>query len=133
MTARETALAVTAAAVLLAGCGGGGGDSGAGGASPMPSMSDAQAPPQRLIVDVAIQDGQVTPTNAQLSAAVGEPIVLRVDSDSPDELHVHSTPEHSFDVAAGSGQSFQFTVDMPGRVDVELHELHKTIATIQVR
>ncbi|WP_137144953.1 hypothetical protein [Mycolicibacterium sp. CR10] len=132
MTARETALAVTAVAVLLTGCGGGG-DSGAGGAGAMPSMSDAQAPPQRLVIDVAIQDGRVTPTNAALSAAVGEPIVLRVDSDRPDELHVHSTPEHRFDVVAGPGQSFQFTVDMPGRVDVELHELNKTVATIQVR
>jgi hypothetical protein len=29
-------------------------------------------------------------------------------------------------------QSFQFTVDVPGKVDVELHKLSKTIATIAV-
>ena len=96
-------------------------------------MTDAQAPPERLVVDVTIEGGEVTPVNEQLRAAVGQPIVIKVDSDSTDELHVHSTPEHNFDIGVGTGQSFQFTVDMPGRVDLELHQLHKTVATIQVR
>jgi hypothetical protein len=30
-------------------------------------------------------------------------------------------------------QTFQFTVGVPGKVDVELHKLNKTIATIQVQ
>ena len=85
------------------------------------------------MIDVKIEGGEVTPTNAALRAAVGQPIVLRVDSDGADELHVHSTPEQSFDVAVGAGQTFEFTVEMPGRVDVELHHLDKTVATIQVQ
>ncbi len=97
------------------------------------AMTDAQPPPEQLVIDVTIKGGKVTPTNDQLQAGVGEPIVVRVDSDATDELHVHSTPEHSFDVGIGPAQSFQFTVSVPGRVDVELHELHATIATIQVR
>ncbi|MDZ4265981.1 MAG: hypothetical protein U1D00_09840, partial [Mycobacterium sp.] len=86
-----------------------------------------------LVIDVTIEGGDVTPSNAALQAAVGQPIVIRVASDSADELHVHSTPEHTFDIGVGPDQSFEFTVDMPGRVDVELHQLPKTIATIQVR
>ncbi|PRC46902.1 hypothetical protein C6A85_87705, partial [Mycobacterium sp. ITM-2017-0098] len=97
------------------------------------AMTDAQAPPEQLVIDVTIEGGKVTPTNEQLQAEVNEPIVLRVDSDAADQLHVHSTPEHSFDVGIGPAQSFQFTVTVPGRVDVELHELHTTVATIQVR
>lgn len=96
-------------------------------------MTDAQTPPEQLVVDVTIKGGTVTPTNEQLEAGVNEPIVIRVDSDAVDELHVHSTPEHSFDVGVGPAQSFQFTVAVPGSVDIELHELHTTIATIQVR
>ena len=46
---------------------------------------------------------------------------------------MHSTPEHSFNVEAKPMQSFQFTVDVPGKVDVELHQLNKTIATITVQ
>jgi len=134
VTALNRILAATAAAVLLAGCGGTSESGPTASPSPgAPSLTDAQAPPDRLVVDVTIEGGEVTPTNAQLRAAVGQPIVIRVDSDTADELHVHSTPEHNFDIGVGPGQSFQFTVDMPGRVDVELHQLHKTVATIQVR
>ncbi len=96
-------------------------------------MSNEQAPPTQLVIDVTIKSGGVTPTNAQLTAGVKEQIVVHVNSDAADELHVHSTPEHSFNVEAKPMQSFQFTVDVPGKVDVELHKLNKTIATIQVQ
>ncbi|BBX67692.1 hypothetical protein [Mycolicibacterium psychrotolerans] len=127
-------LALAAAiALLLAGCGGDkSAEEKSSGAAP-PPMTDAQAAPQRLVVDVTIKGGTVTPTNEQLTASLEQPIVIRVDSDAADELHVHSTPEHSFPIAAGQGQSFQFAVDTPGRVDVELHALNKTVATIAVQ
>ncbi len=96
-------------------------------------MTDAQAPPERLVIDVTIKGGQVTPTNEQVQAGLDEQIIIRVNSDVTDELHVHSSPEHTFDVGIGPAQSFQFTVGVPGRVDVELHQLHTTIATIQVQ
>jgi hypothetical protein len=132
---------LTAAALITAGCGGSNSSDSAPGSSSSsqlssvsPSdMSNEQAPPTQLVIDVIIKGGDVTPTNEQLKAGVKEPIVVHVDSDAADELHVHSTPEHSFNVQAKQMQSFQFTVDVPGKVDVELHKLHKTIATIQVQ
>ena len=144
MTTQTTLAALTAAtALLLAGCGGST-DSGAtasssaaagGSASStsIPQLSDQQAPPEQLVVDVTIKGGKVTPTNEQLQAKVGDPIVLRVDSDAADQLHVHSNPEHTFTVEPKPGQSFQFTVTVPGKVDVELHELNRTIASIAVQ
>jgi hypothetical protein len=96
-------------------------------------MSNEQAPPTRLVIDVGIKGGTVTPTNQELQAAVKQQIVIRVNSDADDELHVHSTPEHTFNVAAKPMQSFLFTADVPGKVDVELHKLSKIIATIQVQ
>jgi hypothetical protein len=86
-----------------------------------------------LVINVTIAKGQVTPSNATLQAKVSEPITLRVTSDAADELHVHSVPDHKFPVAAAANQTFQFSVDVPGNVDVELHHLDRTIATIQVR
>ena len=86
-----------------------------------------------LVVDITIANGQVTPSNATLAAKVSEPITLRVTSDAADELHVHSVPDHKFQVAAAANQTFQFNVDVPGNVDVELHHLDRTVATIQVR
>lgn len=86
-----------------------------------------------LTVDITIAHGQVTPANATMQATVRQPITLHVTSDVTDELHVHSVPDHKFEVAAAPNQTFQFSVDVPGNVDVELHHLDRTVVTIQVR
>jgi hypothetical protein len=110
-------LAVVGTTVALAGCG----------------SSSRTATGQGLSVDVTIANGQVTPANVTLQATVRQPITLHVTSDAADELHVHSVPDHKFEVAAAANQTFQFSVDVPGNVDVELHHLDRTVATIQVR
>jgi hypothetical protein len=46
---------------------------------------------------------------------------------------VHSTPDHTFKIEAKPVQQYQFTVSVPGKVDIELHQLAKTIATVQVQ
>ncbi|MGE2735769.1 hypothetical protein [Mycolicibacterium vaccae] len=133
----HTALAVAAAAVLLVGCGSSSEStqdtSGPAATSAAPAPAEGGPASDQVALDVSISGGEVRPTNEQLQAAVGQPIVIRVDSDAADELHVHSTPEHTFPVAVGPDQTFEFTVEMPGRVDVELHNTHTTIATILVR
>jgi hypothetical protein len=131
-------LASLAAGVLLiAGCAGGS-DSAQSPTSPpstvSPSdMSNGQQPPDRLDIDVTIKGGEVDPTNAQLEAKTKEAIVIRVNSDVADELHVHSTPDHTFKIEPGKALQFQFAVDVPGQVEIELHQLQKTIAVVQVR
>lgn len=132
---------LAAGALLIAGCGGGGGSENAQGSSTTPSqttinpsdMQNDQAAPERLLIDVQIKGGEVTPTNQQLDAKVNQPIVVKVNSDVADELHVHSTPDHTFKIEAKPIQQFQFTVGVPGTVDIELHQLAKTIATVQVQ
>ena len=78
-------------------------------------MPNEQTAPDRLLIDVTIKGGQVNPTNAQLEAKTNEPIVVKVDSDVADELHVHSTPDHTFKVEAKPGQQFQFRSTCPAR------------------
>ena len=115
-------LAIAVAALLmwaLVACGG--------------SSKPAQPTGTGLVIDITIANGQVTPTNATFAAKVSEPITLRVTSDAADELHVHSVPDHKFAITVAADQTFQFNVDVPGNVDVELHHLDRTVATIQVR
>ena len=142
MKTTRTLTVLAAAALITSGCGGSNsGDSGGNAQSPTPSattvnpsdMSNDQEAPTRLLIDVQIKGGEVVPTNQQLQAGLNEQIVLRVNSDAPDQLHVHSNPEHTFNIEAKPMQSFQFTVAVPGKVDVELHQLNKTVATIQVQ
>jgi heme/copper-type cytochrome/quinol oxidase subunit 2 len=108
--------AVSALLIGLVGCGGSANKPAAG----------------NLTVEVTIAKGQVTPVNATLQARVNQPITFRVTSDVADELHVHSVPDHEFRIAAAPNQTFQFSVGVPGNVDVELHHLDRTVATIQV-
>ena len=89
--------------------------------------------PGNLTINVTIANRQVNPVNATLQAKVHQPITVHVTSDATDELHVHSVPDHKFEIAAAPNQTFQFSVDVPGSVEVELHHLDRTIATIQVR
>jgi len=84
------------------------------------------------VLDITIAGGQVTPAKTALQARVGQPITFRVSSDATDELHVHSTPGHEFEVAAAPNQTFTFTIDTPGVFDVELHHLDVAVATIDV-
>jgi multidrug efflux pump subunit AcrA (membrane-fusion protein) len=86
-----------------------------------------------LVVAVRIASGSVSPADIRLETRVGRPIEIVVDSDTDDELHVHATPEHTFAIAPGAGQRFRFTVDVPGRVEIELHHARRTVATLLVR
>lgn len=132
MTVRILA-AVWAAALTCALVGCEGSKPGSNSGSPAPGGTSTSAQAAGLTIEVTIANGQVKPTNATLQAKVGEQITLRVTSDVTDELHVHSVPDHKFEIAAAPNQTFQFSVDVPGNVDAELHHLKRTIATIQVR
>lgn len=137
MTLFKTLAAAGAVALLVAGCGGSTSSENPSTASSSgtaaPAMTDQQTPPERVVLDVTIAGGNVTPTNQQVQAKVKQPIIVRVNSDVADQLHVHSNPEHTFDIKPENGQAFQFSVDVPGKVDVELHHLDKTVATITVQ
>ncbi|WP_063053125.1 hypothetical protein [Nocardia arthritidis] len=86
-----------------------------------------------LVVAVRIAAGSVSPADVRLETRVGRSIEIVVDSDTDDELHVHATPEHTFAIAPGAGQRFRFIVDVPGRVEIELHHARRTVATLLVR
>jgi cytoskeletal protein RodZ len=107
--------------------------SSAASSSATPPPGSQQPPAGAATFDVTIANGQVTPTNATWQAKVGQPVSVHVTSDAADKLHVHSSPDHEFEVAAAPNQVFTFTVDVPGSVEIELHKLDKTIATLQVQ
>ncbi len=86
---------------FVAGCGG---SKTSGPSSSAPNSSHSSSRRPGLVVDITISGGNVTPTNAEFKAKVGQPIRLRVNSDAADELHVHSVPDHTFQVEAKPNQ-----------------------------
>jgi hypothetical protein len=114
------------ATLALAGCGG------SSGGETTSSGSSSQTKP--LDIHVKIANGEVTPAGERVDATVGQPIRMIVDSDAADELHVHSTPEHEFEVPANAhGKVYKFTLQQPGVVEVELHGLDEVVVSIAAR
>jgi plastocyanin len=130
MTTRVFIAALAVVGLLVTGCGKSN-TTGSGASSTTTGQRQQAAPTVTLVITIA--NGTVTPTNAELQAKAGQPIELRVNSDAADELHVHSVPDHTFKVEPKPGQTFQFTVDVPGQVEIELHKLQRTVATLQVQ
>ncbi|MGH3366172.1 MAG: hypothetical protein ACRDOY_03120 [Nocardioidaceae bacterium] len=136
-----TSLAVLATLAAVAGCSGAA-ESGPvappsvrtlspNDSSPVPSPKTAHGVVQ---VSIDIEDGEVTPSGERVDVMVGQPIRLVVDSDAPDEIHIHSNPEQSFTIKDGADdKEFEFSLHQPGVVEAELHELGDVVVTFAVR
>lgn len=82
---------------------------------------------------ITIMDGKVTPQGDRIDVPVGAEVTMEVTSDADEELHVHSDPEHTFEVKAGEPNTFTFTIDTPGQVAVEAHHLGVTVVQLVVK
>jgi hypothetical protein len=67
-----------------------------------------------------------------LDLDTGQPLELDVTADEAGQLHVHSSPVHTFDYEAGRTR-ITFSVDRPGIVDVESHALDTLILKLRVQ
>ena len=135
---RKIATAAAVTLVLALGACGGGGDADAGAES-TPSASaeatDSQEPADdAVVVDVTLADDGPTPQGDRVDVEVGQTVRLVVTNQSSeaDEVHVHSDPEHSLEVAAGASGELEFTVDRPGQVAVESHHADAVIVQLVV-
>jgi hypothetical protein len=98
------AAVVVAAAVLLVVLRPGGDDNSAG---------------QNARAEITVADGEVSGPK-RVEVEEGQQVVLTVDSDVADEVHIHGY-DLLEDVAPGRPARFEFGADMPGRFEVELH------------
>jgi plastocyanin len=130
---RKIAVAVLTAALLLAGCGGD--DTGRVSSSPNPSAgesADAESS-DGVVVDIAVKNGKVTPQGDRVEVKAGQKVTLHITSDAHETIHVHSEPEHEFEIGEGDDVRKSLTIDTPGQVAVEAHHLGVTIVQLVVR
>ncbi|EON24985.1 hypothetical protein CF8_0883 [Nocardioides sp. CF8] len=97
-----------------------------------PSDTGSPEAPAAQVIEITVSGDTVEPNGERVDAAVGEEIVLRVTSDAPGEIHVHSTPEQALSYEAGT-TDLPLTIDQPGLVDVESHTLDLVIVQLEVR
>ena len=115
----KTLIVTCAAALVLTGCG--------SDSSPSGSSDDP------VVVDIAVKDGKVTPQGDRVDAKVGQKITLHITADADEEIHVHSEPEHEYEVKPGDDVEKSFTIKTPGQVAVEAHHLDVTIVQLVVK
>jgi hypothetical protein len=157
MRRTRTALAISVAtALLLAGCGGedpvaeepqspapsataedpGATEEPTGEAGEEPSEQPTEASekprPQGPFADLTFKGDSASPNGERVQLGLGETLTLRIDSDRPGELHVHSTPEREIAFPAGQSER-KLKVEQPGVVDVEEHDSGKVLLQLEVR
>ncbi|QCW49854.1 hypothetical protein FE634_04465 [Nocardioides dongxiaopingii] len=74
------------------------------------------------VIEVTLEAGAVTPDGDRIDVDVNQPIDLVVTADEPGELHLHSSPEQTFEFEAGENAPIELQFDRPGLVELELHE-----------
>jgi len=82
-------------------------------------------------VNIEFSGDSVTPKGERVDVKAGEPVELVVKADEPGELHVHSTPEKELEYGAGTTM-LTLTIDQPGVVDVESHDLDVVVVQLEV-
>lgn len=143
-------VAVIAAALLLAGCSGSASDE----VAPKPSATaggdtkelaraelekqvkeQAEQADRALgtVVEMTISEGKATPQGKRVNVKVGDKVTLQMTSDATEEIHVHSDPEHSYELTPGKTVTESFTIERPGQVAVEAHHLGITVVQLVVR
>lgn len=115
------ALALVVCTVGLAGCG--------DEETPAEGGSDSSV----KTIEVTVDGTDITPNGDRVEVEVGQKIEFVVQADSAGSIHVHSDPEHEYEYASGTNTLPQFTIDRPGIVEVESHELEKTIVQLEVK
>ena len=146
------ALVLAALALALAGCGGSndgddrgddhGGDDHDRGTTTTPAATTTTtaattttpttttAQPATTIA-ITVVDAKPQGGIARPSVKRGDHVVLVVNSDTADEIHVHGY-DLSADVEAGGTVRIPFVADTPGRFEVELENLGVQLAEITV-
>ena len=122
-TRRLIGCALTAAALLLSGCG-------APAPQPAPPTAGQQVAP--VVVDVQVAGGQVRTGTDRIPVPLGAQVRYQVRSDQPDEAHVHGFDE-AVELTPGRTGVVEFTADMPGVFEVELHHSGLSLPSLEVR
>ncbi|MFG2824177.1 hypothetical protein ACGFX4_32695 [Kitasatospora sp. NPDC048365] len=118
--------APAASGTAAGGTGAAGGPSPTGAtAAPAPSATDVE-------LRVRVSGGQVSGPAGRPVVPLGRAVVLTVEADVSDEVHVHGYDLHG-DAAPGRPVTIRFTADIPGQFEVELEDAHLRLLRFEVR
>lgn len=119
-----------AASLALAGCASGGGEPAA--ATPTASATPPAATTAPGVEAVfTVTGGARSAGPERVEVAAGEPVRLVVTSDTAEEVHVHGY-DLTLPLEPGEEAVLEFTADLPGVYEVELHGSGGLLAQLRV-
>jgi hypothetical protein len=87
-----------------------------------------------LTINITIARGKTVPSGEKINVRVGQKVILKVTSDTDDEIHAHIGGEgYELPVRAGTPARGSFTLKDPGSFEVESHHLEKIIVILNAR
>ena len=86
--------------------------------------------PEAVQVEVVYLDG-VVETERRVSVPLGETVILTVQADVDDEIHVHGYDLFA-DVDPATPGTIEFVADIPGIFEVELESSHALLVELEV-
>jgi len=105
-----------------------------GTSSSAPATESPSLPADAVTIDITIKDHQVSPNGDKINVTKGQTVVLKVTSDTEDEIHAHTAGDgYELEVKAGTPATGQFVASDTGSFEVESHHLEKVIAILVVR
>jgi hypothetical protein len=123
---------VVAATTLAAGCGSDDGSSASStDSTTVETETTTTETAKPTVVSIVVVDGVPKDGIVRESVNEGDRVVLVVNSDVADEIHVHGY-DISRDVAAGGTARLPFTATIPGQFEVELESRGVQIADLTV-
>lgn len=114
---RTLALAALVPLATVAGCGSGSGATHHG----------------TVKIAVTIDGSRIITNSARVDVPVGDKVELDVTATGSGEVHVHSTPAQPFYYKPGSNTFTTEPLTIPGIIEVEVEQLHKTIVQLAVQ
>jgi hypothetical protein len=108
-------------------------------ADALPTATAAAPPPTRMLpeptavnVRLVVEGGRPQGGPRRLNVAQGRTVLLTVEADAPNEVHVHGY-DVSRPVSPRQPTRIRFVADMTGRFEIELERTHVLIAELEVR
>lgn len=84
-------------------------------------------------IAVTIDGSKIITNSARVDVPVGDKVELDVTATGSGEVHVHSTPAQPFYYKPGSNTFVTKPLTIPGIIEVEVEQLHKTIVQLAVQ
>ncbi|MCW2784855.1 MAG: hypothetical protein JWP74_1372 [Marmoricola sp.] len=140
MTPRTRALgavlAASALAITLTACGSSSAQKGSKAgpeinATPIAQVTAAPAAGAKVI-NVTVKGDTVTPDGGRIQITQGQLVVFKIQADTKGEVHVHGSPATAIFYPAGASEA-SITMKQPGIIEVEIEQLGKPIAQLEVK